>query len=123
VIVEEAGDPADDRLPDDASIVARVHKGDIWAIGPHRLFCGDALEGASYERMMDGELADMVFTDPPYNVPIDGHVSGLGKVRHREFTFASGEMSADAFTGFLRTAFGHMADHGADGSIHFICMD
>ena len=65
----------------------------------------------------------MVFTDPPYNVPIDGHVCGKGSVKHREFAMASGEMSPEAFTGFLTTAFRHLAAYSADGSIHFICMD
>ena len=55
--------------------------------------------------LMDGETAQMVFTDPPYNVPIDGHVGGLGKIRHREFAMASGEMTAAEFTAFLTTAF------------------
>ena len=65
----------------------------------------------------------MIFTDPPYNVPIDGHVCGSGSVKHREFAMASGEMSPAEFTHFLATAFGHLAAHSADGSIHFVCMD
>lgn len=65
----------------------------------------------------------MVFTDPPYNVPIGGHVSGLGKIRHREFAMASGEMTQGEFTGFLETAFRNLVDHSLDGSIHFVCMD
>ena len=72
---------------------------------------------------MAGERAAMAFTDPPYNVPISGHVSGLGRARHREFAFASGEMSEEAFTAFLRSAFALMAKNAADGAIHFICMD
>ena len=72
---------------------------------------------------MDGKLARMVFTDPPYNVPIDGHVSGLGKIKHREFAQASGEMSKDQFVTFLRTSFQNLCRHTVDGSIHFICMD
>ncbi len=65
----------------------------------------------------------MIFTDPPYNVPIEGHVSGLGKVRHREFAMASGEMTSDQFRRFLEAVFAHMAAHSTDGAIHFICMD
>jgi hypothetical protein len=65
----------------------------------------------------------MVFTDPPYNVPVDGHVSGLGKVKHREFAMASGEMSKSEFTAFLRAVFERLVAHSADGSIHFVCMD
>jgi DNA modification methylase len=65
----------------------------------------------------------MVFTDPPYNVPIDGHVGGSGSVRHREFAMASGEMSKAEFTAFLSTSFQNLAAFSLDGSIHFICMD
>jgi DNA modification methylase len=72
---------------------------------------------------MDGERAQMVFTDPPYNVPIDGHVGGLGAVKHREFAMASGEMSKSEFIFFLHAAFTNLCRHSIDGSIHFICMD
>jgi 16S rRNA G966 N2-methylase RsmD len=65
----------------------------------------------------------MVFTDPPYNVPIEGHVSGLGKVQHREFAMASGEMSVAEFTGFLRIVFQNLAVASSNGSIHFVAMD
>ena len=58
---------------------------------------------------MDGAKADLVISDPPYNVAIDGHATGLGKVRHREFGMASGEMSSTEFTDFLRKAM--IADH------------
>ena len=65
----------------------------------------------------------MVFTDPPYNVPIDGHVGGSGAIKHREFAMASGEMSVSEFTTFLRTSFHNLVRHSVDGSIHFVCMD
>jgi DNA modification methylase len=97
--------------------------GDLWVLGPHRLFCGNALEDSAYDTVMAGERADMVFTDPPYNVPIEGHVSGLGRVHHREFAMASGEMTEAAFTKFLETAFKHLANNSSDGAIHFVCMD
>jgi len=65
----------------------------------------------------------MVFSDPPYNVPVDGHVGGLGKVHHEEFAMASGEMSQEEFTAFLRTVFEHEAAFSIDGAIHYQCMD
>ena len=102
---------------------AVTHPGDLWQLGPHRLLCADATIARSYDKLLTGDRAALVFTDPPYNVPIDGHVSGLGKVRHREFAMASGEMTSDQFRAFLETVFAHMAAHSADGSIHFICMD
>jgi DNA modification methylase len=114
-------DPAD-AVPEVADrAVTRL--GDVWQIGPHRLICGDSLNPETYERLLDGEKAQMVFTDPPYNVPIEGHVSGLGKVQHREFAMASGEMSVAEFTGFLRIVFQNLAVASSNGSIHFVAMD
>jgi DNA modification methylase len=95
----------------------------LWVLGPHRLLCGSALDADSYDLLIGQGRAEMIFTDPPYNVRIDGHVSGHGRVRHREFAMASGEMSEDEFTAFLKAVFGCLADHSADGSIHFVCMD
>jgi DNA modification methylase len=101
--------------------VSRV--GDLWQIETHRLLCGDSTQASSYERLMDKCKAQLVFTDPPYNVPIQGHVSGLGRTQHPEFAMASGEMTPEQFTEFLATVFGHMTKASYDGSIHFICMD
>jgi DNA modification methylase len=120
---EEGGDPADDRLPDPNKVAARCRPGDIWRLGSHRLVCGDSLDPAVVSALMDGEKAEMVFTDPPYNVAIDGNVSGLGTIRHREFAMASGEMTRDEFTAFLSAAFANLVAHSHDGSIHFVCMD
>lgn len=97
--------------------------GDLWQLGQHRIICADALQAESYKRLLDGQLAGMVFTDPPYNVKVDGHCTGLGSVRHREFPMASGEMSVTEFTNFLGTACSLLAQHSADGSLHYICMD
>ena len=72
---------------------------------------------------MAGERARLVFTDPPYNVPIDGYVGGHGGVKHREFKMASGEMTAAEFEHFLGTVFGNLASASIDGALHFICMD
>jgi len=88
-----------------------------------RSICGDARDPAVVELLMAGERARMVFTDPPYNVPVDGHVCGLGRTKHREFAMASGEMTPEAFTSFLETVLGSHAAHSLDGAIHFVCMD
>lgn len=100
-----------------------AQKGDIWQLGPHRLMCGDATKAGDYMLLMGHLKANVVFTDPPYNVPIDGHVGGLGKIKHREFAMATGEMSPDQFTRFLMTVFALLARHSCRGSIHFVCMD
>jgi DNA modification methylase len=120
-IPEEPGDPAEDREPGD--VLSRCAPGDLWQLGNHRLVCGDSLDPKTLDLLMEGETAQMVFTDPPYNVPIEGHVSGLGKVKHREFAQGSGEMSRAEFTAFLAKAFTQLVANSADGSIHFICMD
>ena len=104
-----------------AEAVSRL--GDLWLLGDHRLVCADACDKASYAELMDGEAARLVFTDPPYNVPIDGHVGGLGAVKHREFKMASGEMSPAEFEQFLKTVFANMAEVSVNGAVHFICMD
>ncbi len=97
--------------------------GDIWMLGRHKLLCGDARDPDAYDRLLEGAKVDAVFTDPPYNVPIDGHVSGLGKTRHREFAMGVGEMSAAAFTEFLTTTLGEAAKVCRDGAVAFVCMD
>jgi DNA modification methylase len=97
--------------------------GDLWLLGEHRILCGDSLDPRSYERLLGGERAAMVFTDPPYNVPIEGHVSGLGAVKHREFSMASGEMSEAQFTDFLTRLCKLAAQHSDDGSLHYVFMD
>jgi hypothetical protein len=85
--IEEAGDPKDDQVPEDPP--ARCQPGDLWQLGTHRLICGNTLDPEVVDELMDGQLAKMVFTDPPYNVPIDGHVGNSGKVKHREFAMAA----------------------------------
>ncbi|WAT19278.1 site-specific DNA-methyltransferase [Aurantiacibacter sp. MUD11] len=119
----EAGVEYEDEIPrlEDVEPVARP--GDLWRLGNHLLFCGDALQAESYVALLGSERANVVFTDPPYNVPIDGHVSGLGKTRHREFVQGAGEMSDAEFSEFLATFCRHLAQFSTDGSIHFICMD
>ena len=113
-----------DQLPDmDQSVPPISQPGDLWLLGRHRLLCADAAKAESYALLTGGEAAQIVFTDPPYNVPIAGHVCGLGAVKHREFAVASGEMSKAEFTAFLKTILRHLVTNSADGAIHFVCMD
>ena len=118
---EEPGDPSADHVP--LKVAARCSLGDIWVMGNHRLICGDALDPDVVSYLMDGEEARMIFTDPPYNVPIDGHVGNSGKTQHREFAMAAGEMTQTEFIEFLQKAFRNLCEHSCNGSIHFICMD
>ena len=101
ILFEDGSEPAssdpDDALPEELPPTAVSQPGDLWVLGNHRLLCGSALEAESYTPLMNGSLAQMVISDPPYNVPNNGHVCGGGKVRHREFAMASGEMSPKKF--------------------------
>ncbi|QDG78506.1 DNA methyltransferase [Labrenzia sp. PHM005] len=106
-----------------ASGPAVTQSGDLWILGQHRLLCGDARSQDDVGRLCGDRPASLLFTDPPYNVPIDGHVSGLGRIKHREFAFASGEMDEAGFTDFLRQSFETSASRLADGAIAFVCMD
>jgi DNA modification methylase len=118
----DASPGVEDEIPPMApEAVSRM--GDVWVLGRHRLICGDARDAGDYAKLLGDEKVDLVFTDPPYNVPIDGHVCGSGRIRHREFAMGVGEMSQDAFTGFLADALKPMAASCRDGAIAFVCMD
>lgn len=107
-------------IPDDEII---SQEGDIWQLGAHRIICGNSLQKEVLAQLMEDKKADMVFTDPPYNVKINGHVCGAGSVQHKEFKFASGEMTSEEFTTFLHTSFERLCEFSKDGSLHYICMD
>jgi DNA modification methylase len=119
-IGEEKPEP-EDRLPPTAG-PAVTRRGELWTLRKHWILCGDAREGSDYYRLMKGELAAMVFADPPYNVRV-ADIQGRGRVHHNEFPFASGEMSDPAYGLFLTTCFGSAARVTREGGIHFVCMD
>src|ERR1700678_964488 len=114
-------------IPEEADEIPAIHcsvpavsrPGDRWRIGDHFLLCGDALKKDSYVNLLGAQKAQMVFTDPPYNVAIAGNVSGLGKVKHREFAVTSGERRPHEFPTFLETPLPQLADFSTDGSIRF----
>jgi DNA modification methylase len=111
---------------DDASSETGVQVcqlGDVWELGGHRVYCGDATSEAAFETLMTDNRADVVVVDPPYNVRIDGHASGKGKVRHREFAQGSGELSREEFIRFLTDSCTLLKNYSKNGAIHFICMD
>jgi len=119
----EGDSPDEDQVPEPQAGPAVTQLGDVWQIGPHLLICGDATRPETYKTLLGDECAQLVFTDPPYNVPIDGHVSGLGNVKHREFAMATGEMTPAQFEAFLATTFEHLSAYTMPGAIHYICMD
>src|SRR4029079_4252828 len=84
--------------------------GDMWALGNHRIGCGDGRDVAFLRGVIGSDArVDAAFLDPPYNVRINGHANARG--RHREFAMASGEMSQEAFRTFLETGLGARARH------------
>ena len=118
----DGSDAPEDAIPQPVGAPV-IRSGELWQLGRHKLLCGDSREPADFAALMGDERADLVFTDPPYNVKIDGNVTGLGKVKHREFAFASGEMSENEFTAFLTVTLGNVSAHMRDGAIAFVCMD
>lgn len=119
-LVDPEGDPADE-VP---AIAKRAvsKSGDVWQLGHHRLMCGDARQEGNYKALLGKERAGMVFTDPPYNVRINS-VQGRGRIRHREFAAASGEMSPADYSRFLSDALSLAAKYSIDGAIHYVFID
>jgi DNA modification methylase len=113
---------ADDEAPSPAKM-AITRPGDTFNLGQHRMACANALDGATWAALMGDARAAMVFTDPPYNLKVDGCISGGGKTKHREFEFASGEMSEREFTVFLTTTFERLAAVCRDGTLWYVWMD
>src|ERR1022692_3257736 len=114
--------------PDDTFQVAEAVQpvtqvGDLWHLGKHRVLCGNSVEPQSYLTLMASRRASVVFVDPPFNLCIDGHVSGNGSVHHREFPMASGEMTEFEFISFLSSSLRLLARYSTSGSVHFVCMD
>ena len=117
------GDDPADVLPE-VSVGPWVSQlGDLWFLGHHRLVCGSALDAGAFAVLMGEERAAAIFTDPPYNVQIDGHASGLGAVHHRPFPMASGEMNKAEFTAFLARALCNLVAFSTAGSLHYISID
>ena len=107
----------------DANIPPKVKFGDLWRLGDHFVYCGDSLLAKSFEIIMQGELAQIVITDPPYNCKINGHVCGLGKTKHDEFAMASGEMTETEFAEFISKFMQNLIKFSMDGSLHYLFMD
>jgi len=116
------GDPAD-AIPEHRPEAPVSRTGDLWLLGRHRVYCASALDPTAYTALMAGEQAAMVFTDPPHNVPSEGHASGLERNHHDDFVTPYGEMDERQFAEFLTGSFTLLARHSIDGAIHFICAD
>jgi DNA methylase/ParB-like nuclease domain len=122
-VLTDDDDERANQIPEPSGDSPITQTGDVWILNEHRVLCASALERNSYTTLMGKDRAEMVFIDPPYNVAIDGNVSGLGATRHREFAMASGEMSKEEFQQFLTKAFLLLAKYSTPHSLHFMCMD
>ena len=127
IVLESANEPArepgrEDQVPEPPKTPVTRH-GDCWRLGAHRLLCADARADTSYADLLGTDQADVVFTDPPYNVQMAGNAGGRGRIRHAEFVMASGEMSEAEYIAFLRTTLGHAARVSRDGAVQFVFMD
>jgi ParB-like nuclease domain len=120
-LAESRANPSDEIPELESPITART--GDLFNLGRHRLIVGDARDEQTFIRLMQSDVAEMAFLDPPYNVRIDGHVGGRGRIKHREFACASGEMTSDQFVRFLKETLGMCARFTIDGGITYVCMD
>ena len=119
---EDPSDPADTVDPDWSTARPVTEPGDLWQLGPHRIPCGDARDGTILARLMGGNQAEMAFLDPPYNRRVRDIV-GRGRIKHREFTIGSGELSRTGFAEFLKDTLGAAAAVSRDGAVHFVCID
>jgi DNA modification methylase len=127
IVLSDHAEPPSARGDEDAVIAPAEYSvtqpGDIWQLGRHRVLCGDARDTDALSALFQGEVAALVLTDPPYNVPIQGHVGGRGQTKHAEFAFASGEMSDEEFEKFLSDAMSATLGHTCAGALLFLFMD
>ncbi|RWD31631.1 MAG: hypothetical protein EOS22_04205 [Mesorhizobium sp.] len=128
--IEVVDDPSGVEEHIEAKLVSNIpvsRSGDLWILGEpgkaHRIACGDFRDDALLGALFQSRTAAVSFTDPPYNVPIQGFVSGLGKPAHNEFAMASGEMSRPEFQAFLRDTLEALFARLSDGAIAYVCMD
>jgi DNA modification methylase len=119
-LVDPEQDPLDELPALDTVPISR--RGDQWQLGNHWLRCGDATSSDDLGKLMGTKLATTVFTDPPYNVSISS-IQGRGRIKHREFMAASGEMLPEQFIGFLAKWIRLVVPNSAKGSIHYVFMD
>ncbi len=107
----------------DTNIPKRANLWDLWRLGDNFILCANSLLQKAFEILMQGELAQIVITDPPYNCKVNGHLCGSGKIKHEEFAMASGEMTEAEFAEFISGFMQHLVKFSSDGSLHYIFMD
>ena len=116
------GTQADDDIPPETPD-SEIRIGDVFLVAGHVVICGDACSPEVLSILREHGMAHLVFSDPPYNVPVNGHILGNGRHTHDEFAMASGEMSETQFQEFLRRSFEAAAAHAEPGALLYFCMD
>lgn len=129
-VIEVVDDPSGVEEHIDAEMVSNIpvsRYGDLWILGEperaHRIACGDFRDEALLDVLFQSRTAAISFTDPPYNVPIQGFVSGLGRASHNEFAMASGEMSRAEFQAFLSATLSAIFARMSESGLAYVCMD
>lgn len=120
--------PVDDASQDEEAPIATPEipvsqPGDLWVLGDHKLLCGDATDAEAYEALLEDEKADAIFTDCPWNIPIEGFVSGLGKTKHKDFVQGAGELTEEEFIAFACDFHELGMKHLVEGGVFFSCID
>ena len=105
-------DAQDDVIPDNPPAISKL--GDLYELGQHRVLCGDATKREDVERLMDGKKADMVFTDPPYNIAYKGQ----GKNTSNEII--GDDVMSDAFDIFLSKVFANFKEFTKAGGGNYV---
>jgi DNA modification methylase len=123
IISKQHNTPIMEDLGAGASDALVCRRGDVWQLGKHRIICADATMPSTFDILMDGNRAEMIFCDPIDNALIECNVSGQRRVKHSNFRQDSGEMSRDEFSRFLTEVCRNLGTSSKDGALHFVCMD
>lgn len=119
-IIDETA--AEEALPEPCAGPPISRLGDLWHLGSHRLYCGDALDVEAHRMLMGQDRSRMVLSDPPYNLSARD-IGRTAVARHGDFVAAHGELDDPGYVGFLETAFAHARASCLDGALAYIFID
>ena len=121
--LDSADDPHDDDFEPKIPAEPKAKVGDIYALGPHRLMCGNSADPSAWDRLMDGKKADMVFTDPPYGVAIGDKNATLNTVQKAgrcTENIENDTLSESELYDLLKAAFINVRENCADDAVYFV---